>query len=93
MQTVIIQLRQEKMVTCSAERVTKGTNTVIVPKIFKKYKRKFFGTLALLSAIALIGVPNALDFGQITLRQAIFASVLSLLSFVAFAGLGGAFNE
>lgn len=95
MQTVIIKLRQEKMVTHSAKRVTKASINckAIITKLLQKCKRKFFGTLALLSAIALIGVPDALDFDRITFGQAVLASVLSLVSFVVFAGLGGAFNK
>ena len=95
MQTVIIKLKRNKKVTCSAKQVThKNRKTrFIITKLLQKYKRKFFGTLALLSAIALIGVPDALDFGRITFGQAVLASVLSLVSLIVFAKLGGAFNK
>ena len=95
MQTVIIKIRQEKMVTRSAKRVTKTSINcrTIITKLLQKCKHKFCGILAFASLLALIGIPNAMDFGRITFGQAILSSVLSLVAFVVFAGLGGAFNN
>lgn len=95
MQTVIIKLRQKEMVTCSAKQVTRNNKRIqfIIQKILKKCKQKFFGTMAFISLLTLIGIPNAMDFGRITFGQAVLASVLSLVSLIVFANLGGAFNK